>query len=74
MVTKRQINKLKKKLNIDNNEQLPSIFMKGKDEKIRDINTGKEISNKELQEANNNSIYPNVILVRGGQNSNKKTD
>lgn len=74
MVTKRQVNKLKRKLNIDNNEQLPSIFMKGKDGIIRDTNTGKKISNKELQEANNKSIYPTVILVRGVENGNKKTD
>ncbi len=68
MVTKRQVERLKKKLNI-NDEEAPGIFLKDKDGLIKDID-GKLISDKELQEAENRSHLPTVILVRDRVNDN----
>ena len=61
MVTKRQIKNLKSKLNI-NDVELPGVFLKGKDGKIRNLD-GEIVSDEELK--NNKSPLPDVVLVRG---------
>lgn len=69
MVTKNQVQKYKKKLNI-NNEEPPGVFLKGDDGKIRDIETGEVVPDEERHK----SSLPDVIFVRGEENSNKKSD
>ena len=73
MVTKGQVDRLKRKLNI-NDEKPPGIFIKGKDGEIKDIDTGKTITDKELQKINNRSSLPTVILVRSEKDGYKKAD
>jgi len=73
LVSKRQIKRLKDKLQPEKEIELPKIYLRNEKGQLINSKTGQIISEKEIEE-NNGSDYPDIILTRGkeGGSSNGK--
>lgn len=69
MVTRRQLDRLAKKLNL-NKIVKPAILMKNKSGQLIDTKTREEISESKLKKIKARSELPTVILVRGEEDGN----